>query len=312
MSNVCGQGVVEARAKVRLGSLTKFENPLVVLASPAWRGVEADMWLAESEDGREIYKHYHADTHHYVHPPQAIEIAVRAGELGVAPLVLDTWLDDGLFAMEYLGEGWHAGGLIDTTKEDVRAEVIKAKKTLQSGPKMPRDATIFAEIQSLYEFCLSHHAILPRHIDAFMTVNEQANQAISANGFDSIPCHRDGNTANLMIGPNNIVKLLDFDLSANTDPFEDIGCYLMEVFEREPEARVGFEQWYGQFDEGLFQRAYIYGVLDDLRWGLIAASMSASSQRVSLEFSKYASWRFMRFEQHSQRSLVADRLRCLS
>ncbi len=41
----------------------------------------------------------------------------------------------------------------------------------------------------------------------------------------------------------------------------------MEFFDGEQEARAGFEEWEGRFDEGLFQRAMVYGMADDLRWG---------------------------------------------
>ena len=36
------------------------------------------------------------------------------------------------------------------------------------------------------------------------------------------------------------------------------------------------------------------GIADDLRWGLIGALLSAKSRRNTLEFYKFASWRFLR------------------
>ena len=115
-----------------------------------------------------------------------------------------------------------------------------------------------------------------------------------------------------MINNDNIVKLIDFDLSANCDPFEDIGVYLRECFENDADAREGFEEWTGYFNEGLFQRCMIYGLADDYRWGLIAALMEFHSARRTLEFSKYASWRFIRLESQAKGSLANDRIRMAS
>jgi hypothetical protein len=44
----------------------------------------------------------------------------------------------------------------------------------------------------------------------------------------------------------------------------------------------------------LFNRARLYGVADDVRWGLIGAILAATSPRTDLEFLKYADWRFLR------------------
>jgi thiamine kinase-like enzyme len=294
----------------RLGGQPEtFESPLTVLASPAWRGVEADIWLARRGTSAEIYKHYHDDTSAYVDVAAALSSATIAGGLGVGPSVLETMPEDGVVVMEYLGEGWRAGGLHDCVNSELRSRVIAAKKALHTGPRFLRDGDIFSEINRLNRACVSSYARLPLNLRAYHAFAEQARQAITALGAEKVPCHRDGNTANLMIGPDGQVKLIDFDLSANADPFEDAGCYLLEFFECEPEARQGFEEWFGRFHEGHFQRAMIYGILDDLRWGLIGALMAATSPRRSLEFAKYASWRFMRFNELAQRSHAADRLR---
>jgi hypothetical protein len=84
---------------------------------------------------------------------------------------------------------------------------------------------------------------------------------------------------------------------------------LFEFFETDADARNGFEEWHGSFNEGLFQRAMIYGLADDLRWGLIGSIMGAQSERSSLEFTKYAAWRFIRLQAQAKRSDANDRIR---
>lgn len=303
---------IEEIAQKRLGGeLEVFESPLAVLASPAWRGIEADIWLARRGKSSEIYKHYHDDIGDYVDVAAALKTAKIAGDLGVGPKVLETRPEHGLVIMEHLGKGWRAGGLQDVVNADLRTKVIAAKKALQKGPKLSRDGDIFSEIKLLHAACVAAKSrLVPLNIEAYLAFADQARQKIKSLGVDKLPCHRDGNTANLMVGDKGDVKLIDFDLSANADPFEDAGCYLIEFFECEPEARRGFEEWFGHFHEGLFQRAMIYGILDDLRWGLIGTLMAAASPRRSLEFAKYAAWRFMRFNELSQRSYAGDRIRC--
>ena len=78
--------LAKARATLVLDAVpTSIESPLTVLASPAWRGVEADVWLAGANGRSTILKHYHADTEFYVDCRAAIEAACEAGKLGVGP-----------------------------------------------------------------------------------------------------------------------------------------------------------------------------------------------------------------------------------
>lgn len=286
-----------------------FENPLTVLASPAWRGIEGDIWLAKAKNDSTTVKHYHPDTAFYVDTAAAIDAAAIAGSAGVGPSVLNSNPEQGIVAFEFLDAPWRSGGLQDVVNAEVRSNTIAAKKCLQNGRRFAKDASIFDEIAALYTIIKDGKILTHRHVGIFLDFTTSARDKIGSLGADSTPCHRDGNTANIMVGENNAVKLIDFDLAANADPFEDMGCYLIEFFEREPEARQGFEEWHGRFDEGLFQRAMLYGIADDLRWGLIASIMAATSPRSALEYAKYASWRFMRLETMTKRSDAGDRIR---
>ncbi|WP_112322201.1 phosphotransferase [Oceanibium sediminis] len=286
-----------------------FQNPLTVLASPAWRGIEGDVWRASANGRSIILKHYHPDTRFYVDTAAAFEGAAQAGKLGAGPEILDQSPSEQMLAMEDLGSPWRAGGLHDMADPVIRNKVIVLRKSYQGGAALSRTTSIFAEIDALLRDARQQGCATHRDIAVFADFFDEARQKLQAEGMDSVPCHRDGNAANLMIGPDNAVKLLDFDLAANCDPFEDIGCHLVEVYESDTDARGGFEEWYGRFDEGLFQRAMIYGMADDMRWGLIGSIMGASSPRSALEFSKYAAWRFLRLEAKAKSSDANNRLR---
>ena len=285
-----------------------FENPLTVLASPAWRGVEATIWRASTEGRSVILKHYHPDIGFYVDQSVAISATKQAGEIGVGPKLVKSWASDSMLALEDLGDKWRAGGLQDSVDLDVRSNVIAHKKAFQSGPKLEKDIDIFTEIEKLFAITQAENIFTHKDAGVFFDFFYDAKLKLKSLGQDRVPCHRDGNTANLMVGPDKSIQLLDFDLAANCDPFEDIGCYMAEFFESEAQARLGFEEWNGNFDEGLFQRSMIYGLADDMRWGLIGAIMAAKSPRTSLEFSKYSAWRFMRLEIQAKNSDANNRI----
>lgn len=204
-------------ASERLGGLSSFARPLTVFASPAWRGIEADIWLAEGPRGTAIYKHYHDDISGYVDVAAALEATEAAGRLGVGPKVLESRSDEGVLVLAHLGEGWRAGGLQDAADPEIRSAVIARKKAFQAGPLLSRDDDIVADIARLHRLCGEAGARLSQNIAAFLDFAALAGQALSAHGADRVASHRDGDTSNLMIGPEGEVRLLDFDLAANAE-----------------------------------------------------------------------------------------------
>ena len=290
-------------------SAVQLENPLTVLASPAWRGIEGDIWRASTPLGSAILKHYHPDTGFYVDVATAMRAAKLAGDAAIGPAVRREWLQDGMIAFEDLDQPWRSGGLQDAINAKVRANVIQAKKAFQRLGSIGASACIFDEIDRFSQIVRENSIPVHRDVEVFQSFFAEARARIKSLGQDQVPCHRDGNTANYMVDEKDQVRLIDFDLAADADPFEDIGCHLVEFYESDIEARTGFEEWHGSFHEGLFQRAMLFGLADDMRWGLIGAIMAAKSRRSSLEFSKYAAWRFIRLQARVKRSDANDRIR---
>ena len=287
----------------------KLINPITVLASPAWRGVEGDIWCVESDNDSFIFKHYHEEIDFYVDKSAAILAAKEGARLKVAPLVSNSWVESGIVAFEHLKGSWEAGGLHHTLNEKIRQNIIEQKKIFQSCATLDKTVSIFDEINKLYEIVKKEKISTHNDVEIFVEFAEEAESKLRACGWDTVPCHRDGNTSNFMVNEDDAVMIIDFDLSANCDPFEDVGAYLVECFENDLDARQGFEEWYGDFNEPLFQRSMLYGLADDLRWGLIGSILGARSHRKSLEFSKYAAWRFLRLEAQAKRSCANDRIR---
>ncbi|TCM60048.1 phosphotransferase family enzyme [Acinetobacter calcoaceticus] len=275
--------------------------PFTILASPSWRGVDADAYLVKMSHSQHWLKHYFPETQMYINIECSFQAASLAGQLHIAPKVLHADLQQHLLIMRYLEQPWRVAGLQDLGCEQIRSNVIAAKKIFQlhatalvSEPAQ----LIFQQIEDLAATLRQDAILCPKNITAWLDYSRQMQQQIEAEGMDLVPCHRDGNVSNIMIGPDKQIQLIDFDLAAQADPFEDIGCFLMEAYESKSDAQSGFEQWQGGFDLAQFERAWVYGILDDLRWGLIALNVASVSERKHLEFAKYGSWRLMRFEEN--------------
>lgn len=273
-----------------------IEPAIPVLASPSWRGVDGAPWrVVNKANGESIFiKVMDRDAELYVDVPCAFEAARRASDLGIGPRVILADVQAGLLIMEDLNHGWRVGTLERMLEPAIVDAVIAARRLFQTGEPLPTRKSVFDEIEHFYAAVVSAKAQLP--VDAEWLVEELRFAAAAFRTLEVTlaPIHGDGNVSNILISDAGDVRLIDWDRATTADPLQDLGSFLVEAFDQEPEARDAFVRNTDGLDEAAFNRVRIYGVADDLRWGLIGALLAAKSARNTLEFYKFASWRFVR------------------
>ncbi|MDQ0391009.1 phosphotransferase [Labrys monachus] len=272
------------------------EPAIPVLASPSWRGVDGSPWRVRDAAGGEslFVKLMDADAAFYIDVPCAFEAARRASALGIGPTVFLADAEAGLLVMEDLDLGWTTGTLDRLLDPGIVDGVVAARRRFQEGPPLPRSAGVFEEIARFHADAEAAGAQLPADAGWLVEELRLAAEAVRPAAERAVPVHGDGNVSNILIGEAGEIRLVDWDRATNADPLEDLGSFLVEAFDEEPEARDAFARMMGGFDEKAFNRAWIYGVADDLRWGLIGTLVAAKSPRKTFEFHKFASWRFVR------------------
>jgi hypothetical protein len=263
-------------------------------ASPSWRGVDAAGILFDG--ARPIFaKAYHGEISLYGHWPSIVAAARHAGEIGVGPRIIAADIEHGLLVMEALGEGWRAATLADMAPGGEHGSaVLGLRKALHAGPKLPRTLTVGDHIEELHDALAGAGAYRPADFSELIAYARRIAAAIHAAGHDLVPAHGDGNASNVMIHADLGPRLVDYDLAANRDPYEDLASHLVEAFWFTSDMAAVFEAFHGRADERLFARVRLYGVADDLRWAMIGLLTSHLSPRRSVEYLKFAEWRLLR------------------
>jgi hypothetical protein len=258
--------------------------------------VDGSPWRATDKTGGEslFIKIMDPDASLYIDVACAFEAARRASDLGVGPRVISADTASGVLVMEDLDKGWRVGtleGMLDPALVDA---ALAARKRFQQGAPLPSTRGVFEEIERFYAAAKAAAAELPSDADWLFAELHFAAEAMKAVTGPLVPIHGDGNVSNMLISDSGEVRLIDWDRATNADPLEDLGSFLVEAFDQEPEAWEAFVRYTGARDERAFNRARIFGIADDFRWGLIGAVLAAKSPRKTCEFYKFASWRFLR------------------
>jgi hypothetical protein len=280
-------------------------------ASPSWRGVDASGIIIDGATPL-FAKAYHPEIELYAHLPSVMALADYAGTVGVGPRMLAADPQHALLIMEPLIEGWRTATLGDIAPSGkFGAAALLSRKSLHSGPRLERSLTVFDHIGELHDALASGSAYVPADYQYLIEKSRRIAAAVRAAGHDLHPAHGDGNASNLMIHESGALRLIDYDLAANRDPYEDLASYLVEAFWSPADSAVAFEQFHGRMDEELFARVRLYGVADDLRWAMIGLLTSHHSPRRTVEYLKFAEWRLVRARMAIRHPDFEQCLRCL-
>lgn len=262
------------------------------LASPTHRATASDCVRLEIEgEAPAFLKIRHADMAGDV-LPGAGAAAARAASIGIGPDVVAE--AEGLLALSWLAEPWRYARVGDLQSHDRTAAILDAKGRLHASGPIGWRFSPFERVAALGGQARTAGAPLPADLERLLSAAELAGAAVAAAGIDLRFCHNDGIASNVMLDGDGGVRLVDFDLGGDGDPWFDVGAVLNEVFEFDSDRRAMIEHCAGSGREALFARCRIYGFVDDLMWGLWGLTRSVTSTRPGIEFFKYGQWRLLR------------------
>ena len=93
-----------------------------------------------------------------------------------------------------------------------------------------------------------------------------------------VACHNDLLSENFIIDATGKMWIIDWEYGGMTDPYFDLGDYVMEhPFSREEE-RLIVATYCGQMDEGRFGRMMLYKSVSGVWWGVWAMIQNTVSQ----------------------------------
>ncbi|CAN5584461.1 hypothetical protein BH09ACT7_BH09ACT7_58040 [soil metagenome] len=268
------------------------------MASPSWWGADSECFDVRSVDQSSspstvFVKSMIGHAGAYIDIPQAFAAATEAGQRGIGPSVHACDAAAGILVLENLVDT-SATATLNVFDDDARLEqLIRLRQQVREFGSITRTATVFDDIRTLTELAATKAVNLPADFEWMARMLEMAEKRIAATGFDTTPCHGDGNVSNVLLADDGRMLLVDWDVAAVMDPLQDIGTLLAEVRSFDSSAREAFEMAWGSFDQSLFDRARVYGVADCVRWGLIGAYADAARPG-TLEYSKLSDWQFLR------------------
>lgn len=234
----------------------------------------------------------------------ATEAAQRAGEIGIGPKVVAADAANQVLVFEYLDADWRMAMVSDLQAGPLREAVVAAKRTWHAQSALKTTLSPISVADSLatqLEPRLDQGTLLFKGDLPFAqmrAVVESIGEALAAAGIDLCPVHGENTVSNVMIKPDNSVKLVDFDRAVMADPWWDIGALSLELCRTEQERTELIEIYAGHADPALLARMKLYTLIDDFIWACWALLADDGSETAGPELYKYANNRLIRFGFH--------------
>lgn len=279
-----------ARLPAIAGRVRSYAVAATPVASPMHRGVISDGVRLDLVDEPSLFlKIRHEDCRADV-APHAADAAREAAGLGVGPDVVSE--AEGVLALAFLDHPWRYARVGDLQEPALMASVLAAKRRLHDSGTTGWRFDPFPRIEALFAEVVASKAALPDDTERLATICALIGQAIAAAGSDLAFCHNDGIASNIMINPDTgDVRLVDFDLAGDNDPWFDVGALINEACRFEADECAALEAYVGRCEERVLHRCRLYGIVDDVMWGLWGIARAAATPRRGIEFHKYGTWR---------------------
>ena len=219
-------------------------------------------------------------------PPSAVPIqnTVNAGLIGIGAPVIAV-IDEPLsIVIEFLD-----GTPVDLKNDAVLPRVAQKTRQLHdSGLNFLRDFNPFAEARVILASAERAGVTKPDEYASIHPVLERIEKALDIRPRDFVPSHNDLYSANLIEQPNGEIRLIDYDLSGNSDRCYDLG--LMSTFGKLDPDQISrlVEAYFGEPTSNMRARVEMFAIAADYcQFALFSTALAVADMNDDYDYVGY-------------------------
>ena len=220
---------------------------------------------------------------------------VQAAEVGVGPAVAYELNPEGGVVSDFVeGEIMHPE-TIAGHPERIR-QVVETVKIIHEKAVFKHHIRVFDMLRHYTKIAREVDAPMPPELASLLLEMDVIEKATAVRPPADLACHNDLLSENFIVDANGKMWVIDWEYGGMTDPYFDLGDFVMEhPFSREEE-RLIIATYCGAMDEGRFGRMMLYKVVSGVWWGVWAMIQKTVSH---IEFD-YMDWGMDRIVNRSQ------------
>ena len=276
-----------------LVKITKWDKENI-LYEPIGGGITNINWRILNKDENKEYfiKVPGIGTEIFIDRKASFEANSLAAKIGLGPSVYDYLSEFGVEIYDFLND--------HSTCTNSSFESLETTKKVLDGYKRFHSAGKLSVVKSGIDLVEDHFQQLsefkcdiPEDFD-FLKYNFYiAKEKLLKAGLDLVPCFHDPIAGNFLFSKSGELKMVDFEYSFQGDRYYDLAVFFGEMFFTDEIEDELLNQYFGESDEIIKSKIYIYKAIADIKW----ASWAFIQDKVStldFDFYKYGALKFLR------------------
>ena len=210
---------------------------------------------------------------------------IQAAQVGVGPKVAYQIDPEGALVIDFVeGELMHPETMAGHPERIKQA--VETTKVFHDGAVFKNEIRIFEMLRNYTKIARDIGAPMPAELESLLLVMNDIEKATARNAPADVACHNDLLSENFIIDADGKMWIIDWEYGGMTDPFFDLGDFVMEhPFSREEE-RLIITTYCAEMDEGRFGRMMLYKIVSAVWWAVWAMIQRTVSK---IEFD-YMEW----------------------
>jgi thiamine kinase-like enzyme len=223
------------------------------------------------------------------------ECMIQADKVGVGPRVAYQIDPEGSLVIDFVeGEIMHPETMAGHPERIKQA--VETTKIFHDKAVFKNEIKIFDMLRRYTKIARDNNTPMPPELESLLPEMETIEKATAINPPADVACHNDLLSENFIVDADGKMWIIDWEYGGMTDPFFDLGDFVMEhPFSREEERLIA-ATYCGEMDEGRFGRMMLYKIVSGVWWGVWAMIQKTVSH---IDFD-YMEWGMDRIVNRSQ------------
>ena len=205
------------------------------------------------------------------------ECMIQAAKVGVGPQVVYQLDPEGALVIAFVeGEIMHPDTIAG--HPDRLKQVVETVRVFHDKAVFGHKIQLFDMLRKYTKIARDINAPMPAQLESLLLAMDDIETAMARNAPADVACHNDLLSENFIVDAGGKMWVIDWEYGGMTDPFFDLGDFVMEhPFSREEERLIA-ATYCGEMDEGRFGRMMLYKSVSGVWWGVWAMIQHTVSQ----------------------------------
>ena len=222
------------------------------------------------------------------------ECMIEAARVGVAPAVEHVIEPEKAMTIVFVdGEIMHPETMAGHP-EHLR-QAVETVRVFHDKATFGHPIDVFQMLRDYTKIARDLKAPMPDRLEAMLLEMDAIEQATSRDRPANVACHNDLLSENFIIDADGKMWIIDWEYGGMTDPYFDLGDFVMEHPFSRDEERLIIATYCGAMNEKFFARMMLYKIVSGVWWGVWAMIQHTVSQ-IDFDYMEWGTERLARGE----------------